>query len=435
MWIIPKNPTSASTLAGPASTLESNSLCQELAQSCTWRGKLSPSRTWSTRLKKVRWLGLLSGRATTIALSKDWWARYVEWLPVPLVNRTVLLGSGSGRQTSGTDGPSSATGLLTAFDRAGYFSKTSQGLLGTSCGSSFLTWKAEATELRGDLRRRLRLAPRIAGSGCSCSGSTLSGDIWPTPDHQASETRTNVGGSQGRTGPERPVLGLYARQWTTPQAHDVTKRGAGNRENPNGGNACLASDATQWPTPRGEDSECCGNHPGATDSLTGATKLWQTPQTPKGDGTGRSGDRIGEPLLDGQARQWPTASARDWKDGQASEATMDRNARPLNEIAVHWPTPNTPRPHDSENTAGADFENQNQNDLARAASRFGPPPPTTSTPGGKCSHKTRRLNPRFVEWLMGWPQGWTAFDCSETELCQWKRRWRSWLFGENSQQT
>ena len=37
---------------------------------------------------------------------------------------------------------------------------------------------------------------------------------------------------------------------------------------------------------------------------------------------------------------WPTAAARDWKSGQASEETLEHNARPLSEIAVlaGWPT-------------------------------------------------------------------------------------------------
>ena len=38
-----------------------------------------------------------------------------------------------------------------------------------------------------------------------------------------------------------------------------------------------------------------------------------------------------------------------------------------------------------------------------------------------------RLNPTFVEWLMGWHLGLTAFDCSETGSYQYKRLWRSYL--------
>jgi hypothetical protein len=37
------------------------------------------------------------------------------------------------------------------------------------------------------------------------------------------------------------------------------------------------------------------------------------------------------------------------------------------------------------------------------------------------------LNPAFVEWLMGWPTGWTASACSATELSRFKQRMRSAL--------
>jgi hypothetical protein len=36
---------------------------------------------------------------------------------------------------------------------------------------------------------------------------------------------------------------------------------------------------SSWPTARAEGSECCGNHPGAQDSLLGATRDWRTPNT------------------------------------------------------------------------------------------------------------------------------------------------------------
>ena len=44
-----------------------------------------------------------------------------------------------------------------------------------------------------------------------------------------------------------------------------------------------------------------------------------------------------------QATPWATPAARDWKDGRASQETMDRGSRPLNEQAVQltagWMTP------------------------------------------------------------------------------------------------
>jgi hypothetical protein len=48
-----------------------------------------------------------------------------------------------------------------------------------------------------------------------------------------------------------PPLNVEAANWPpTPKANDVSPRGAGNRQNPKAGNACLAWDAANWPTPR-----------------------------------------------------------------------------------------------------------------------------------------------------------------------------------------
>jgi site-specific DNA-cytosine methylase len=58
--------------------------------------------------------------------------------------------------------------------------------------------------------------------------------------------------------------------------------------------------------------------------------------------------------------------------------------------------------------------------------------PMNSINGLKCSKKTRasapRLNPVFVDWLMGWPE-LNGFDFSATEWSRYKQRMRSALCG------
>lgn len=67
---------------------------------------------------------------------------------------------------------------------------------------------------------------------------------------------------------------------------------------------------------------------------------------------------------------WATASARDWKNGQASEATMQRNSRPLNEVAVSGLT----------------------------------------APGSHAATGKRgQLNPDFSRYLQGFPEGWGSY--------------------------
>jgi hypothetical protein len=77
-------------------------------------------------------------------------------------------------------------------------------------------------------------------------------------------------------------------------------------------------------------------------------------------------NRKGGASLGVTVRQLATLTARDWKSGKASQATMERNSRPLSEQV-----------------------------------------------GGQ-------LNPTWVEWLQGFPIEWTVLDVSEM------RKFRSW---------
>lgn len=69
-------------------------------------------------------------------------------------------------------------------------------------------------------------------------------------------------------------------------------------------------------------------------------------------------------------------------------------------------------------------------DLQMQALAYSLPAPATSTDGEPSSKERRSLNPLFVEWLMGWPRGWTLlastdFACSATELSHYRQHMRS----------
>lgn len=136
----------------------------------------------------------------------------------------------------------------------------------------------------------------------------------------------------------------------------------------------LPNAVSNWPSPLSEDAESCGNHPKATDSLTGATKFWSSPTGAAGGSTSRGGDRIDEPLLGGQAKQWPTPMSKDHKSGAVSEATSEKNSRPLNEAVLSSLPVQPPTGEESQNGSG------------------------------------RRLNPAFVCTLMGVPWWWTRAE-------------------------
>lgn len=111
-----------------------------------------------------------------------------------------------------------------------------------------------------------------------------------------------------------------------------------------------------------------------------AVKLWPTPDASVSEGFNKGGaaGRVGEerPALARPARLWPTTTTHDAKDTGAP-TEFERNSPGLLATTL-----------------------LHQTSLKR---------------GEKSSGKTRALNPRFVEWLMGWPIGWTDCDSLVTE--------------------
>ena len=128
-----------------------------------------------------------------------------------------------------------------------------------------------------------------------------------------------------------------------------------------------------------------------TTSETGSG-LWPTPT--KSDGTGGPGNsgRAGGLNLRTAVVKWPTPLATDGSKGGPNQKGGKGDLRLAS--AVHqFPTPtatNTKANH----MRGADKGKE------REARSYG---------------ATGQLNPTWVEWLMGWPLGWTALDVLETD--------------------
>lgn len=131
----------------------------------------------------------------------------------------------------------------------------------------------------------------------------------------------------------------------------------------------LENESFLWPTPTVTNSGSgrinMSTSPQATPRPTLAMmarkNLWPTPRATDGNHGGPNAkDSSGNYALSGAVHHWPTPTARDWRSGKSSAQTHECNSRPLNERAAQ----------------------------------------------GQISGQ---LNPMWVEWLMGFPLGWT--DC------------------------
>ena len=149
--------------------------------------------------------------------------------------------------------------------------------------------------------------------------------------------------------------------WQTPVADDSVERELGKVNSR--GEPKLSAQVKLWATPRAEGFDA-GKHRGKADSLHSQVKLFPTP-TASGGGSNKSAS-----------------------SGAAIRPTLETMAR-----KNLWPTP---RANDAEKRG-----NVNPHDKRNGL------PSAEDSVGGS-------LNPNWVEWLMGYPVGWTDLKDSET---------------------
>lgn len=305
-----------------------------------------------------------------------------------------------------------------------------------------------------------RSSARHSTSGSSHPGTSLTDALrtWPTPNTgegwRGNDSMASREGSPSLTG--------IASDWPTPLASDGDQRGRNKTivEGRIKAGRVLKEAATEWPTPLVPNG-------GRTTNVSNEPRP-----------SGAKGSKI----LEAVVGQWPTPAARDYRTPNSAES-QERRAegretagQQLQNFVEHnlratWPTP-AATPYGSSqngiNGKGGEFERPSAGtpSLERMSRSFpldpmtsddgrlfslsdqtSPPPSTWKTPhgfantdasghtagGGGEFHKQAmqgaspkmRLNPRFVEYLMGLPVGWTAFAPAATELSRWRQRMRS----------
>lgn len=215
-----------------------------------------------------------------------------------------------------------------------------------------------------------------AGERPTVGTESLSSDTWPTARSNAA-----MAASINPNAPF-PNLETVVAQWPTPRANTLEGRGCARRK-PGTGGKILNEEAENWRTPSAGDAEggimeirpgCNGKY-----KLRGDAANWHTLRAMDGRPKGVAAGKM--PSVGHQAQNWATPTSRDNKDCDMP----NRHGTPS--LAV----------------AGPNWHHSPQAQL-------------TMTPGQEClqsdpispppSQRKRRLNYRFVQWLMGFPEGW-----------------------------
>lgn len=264
--------------------------------------------------------------------------------------------------TNGICGPKLSESYA-IWDRSGACWRTYQGSLLTSTSDEYSqTWPKRGMMQRG----MLFPLPKSEHRTCaSASGSLRDRGQWPTP--KAGDADFGLPRTSDRSVGKVTHLATAARYWPTPRAEERNQHNSQD-DYVALSNAVRGGTATRpkWPTPHG--------------------------MSPDGRSNGPSGNELGNAV---NSYPTPSASMMTAADQeQARYAGNDPN-RPTYEQAKY------PTPH------------------ANAATG----PGTQGRDGGRNLQTTVNgsLNPSWVEWLMGWPIGWTALEPLATD------RFRSWL--------
>jgi hypothetical protein len=380
MWLfVPITSTSSpSAQAEPDLISASSWQFQALAQSAWSRGKPSPSRTWFQRWNKVSFIRLLCGAMpdpSTADAGVDAWtaslaASRASLIALPESAKAPTTNATSGQQPAASS--SNRAFGLSSSKMSRECSRRSPASMRARYGSG-VTYSDWVSTLREDCSRRQRSARATSANASSSSA-------WITP--RANENDESPESWQVRRMRMAPADRPGETGTLTLQAK--------------------AFQASAWPTPTANDWKGSG------------------PTLERKDGQMR-GDR-----LDYATEQlWSTPRASDGEKGGPNQA-FGAGGVPLPAQTVQWPTPTSLSFGDSHQPGNS----RSYNETMRLASFL---PGQATSPVGDVPLKERRsLNPLFVEWLMGWPPGWTLgvwidFACSATELSRFKQRMRSAL--------
>ena len=373
MWILPKQlHTSAYVLDTAALISDLDEQSQICEPSLLARSKPSLARTWSQRWKRDCWTQHLSGRILKPSHGQSFVTAWTSSLEVIPASHSVQQGNDSEQKIHDISGHLSQPELFPC-DQESASSRTLKDTSASDSERSLANWKALVTRLRGEYSQRVKLKPLINASESSswptCAARDYKGESGSGRQERKgnpADTLPNAVAQQhGQVVPVSPSTdGNRLESWATPSTmmgSMYPEQNAHKRNSPS-----LATQAA-WATPstmdhinvvRNPEERSPAANKGGCKNLREEVHQWATPRTGATDNS-RPNNKGGIPLGDQarRAEQWGTPRC-----SMAQDKQEDSGKHRLGEQAQHG--------------------------------------------------TTAKLNPRWVETLMGLPIGWTMPSCS-----------------------
>lgn len=345
-------------------------------------------QSWQRAWNKTPWIRHLFGRIYEPSMARHGVDSWIASLRAIHASPLALQASSSATKIQGTSGQMSFA-WFEKSTRPCVSSKTSQDIYDWASNKSTMTFEAWVTALRQACSQRRKSVHLINGNDSSS---------WPTARVSSANAPCQ---SEIAKGDPRKRLEVSVVTWATPNTMDhLPPRSPEAMERmlgPEGHRAGRTRPSNLreqilWPTPRAQKTS--SENPEtwqrrqqtgqvSTPPLAMAAAMWLTPRAQE-TFLKRNGDRTDRCFgsLSAQVKTWPTVTTQDAKNN-AGPSQFRRNTKPLNvEACLH----------------------------SRSL-------PQGQKATGAASQKV--LNPQFVEWLMGWPIGWTEFALAETVSFRW----------------
>jgi len=354
MWILPKQ---LHALSGAPDTeaflLDLNEQSQACSQSLMVRSKHSPLRTWLAKWKRDSWTQHLFGRILKPSHAKAFEEKWTSLLRDTLVSHSPQQESGKEKTTQDTSGPTSEI-QYELFSLDSVSLKTSKDTSRWDSPASSAIWKSWVTRCRGEYSARAKSVRLTSASGSSS---------WPTCQANDSKDTGPLGSKSCTNHIQRnSLLAATVKMYGPPAPANPSTHGS------------RPESQQDWRTPGASDGEggvmemregCAGKYKLRDHVAAEQKKQWATPI-----------------MGDSHLASTPEVAQKRIEEGKV---TLSR------QMAAQWATPQA-KDHKSGHRDSTIVQYKQPNVEVEAKA-------------------TGKLNPRWVETLMGLPVGWTMPSC------------------------